>query len=50
MCNQYCLWWRMLLWLSRCSMQGNDIDDKGASAVATALVHVPQLQLLKYVV
>jgi hypothetical protein len=34
---------------SCCSLSSNDIGDAGASAIAAALVHLPQLQVLKYV-
>ncbi len=43
------MWWHVLDGPSRCSFEGNDIGAEGASAVAAGLVHVPQLQQLKYV-
>ncbi len=42
-------WWHVLCGLSQCSLRDTAIGDSGASAIAGALVHVPQLQVLKYV-
>jgi hypothetical protein len=35
--------------MSLCSLEGNVVGPAGASAVAAALVHLPQLQVLKCV-